>query len=260
MARLRVRTGTVSGRKTVVGYSAIFYDPDRQPAAKYVSLYTRDKRVAQSKLKNLEKEIYLGTWDPWENSARQDGAGVKEATTGYLKTRTERSPATIRADEMNAGEFPKGSTRRSTARASARHHGCALYVDPATALGTLYFVGEGDPSLNVESLYLIARALAAAGVRKVDRIVADDSYFEGTQRPASWPERNNHKWYGAPSSALSANYNVVAVHARAVGSERPTVWVDPFPAFFEVGNTLRSGRGPMNVRSRLLELRWAELS
>ncbi len=126
--------------------------------------------------------------------------------------------------------------------------------DAEGAVGTLYFVGEGDPSLNVESLYLIARTLAAAGVRRVDAIVADDSYFEGPLRVPSWPERNHQYWYGAPAAALSANYNVVAVHARAHRSgARPDVWVDPFPAFFEISNSLRSGRGPISVSSRLLE-------
>lgn len=126
--------------------------------------------------------------------------------------------------------------------------------DADGGVGTLYFVGHGDPSLNVEALYVIARALAAAGVRRVDRIVADDSYFTGPLRVPSWPARNHHYWYGAPASALSANYNVVAIHARADRSgARPEAWVDPFPAFFEVSNTLRSGRGPMSVGSRLLD-------
>ena len=126
--------------------------------------------------------------------------------------------------------------------------------DDRGGVGTLYLVGGGDPSLGVDSLYLIARALAAAGVREVDRIVADASLFDGPQRVPSWPERNHPYWYGAPCSALSAHFNVVAVHARAgAAGEAPEVWADPFPSYFEVVARVRTGRGPLSVSSRLIE-------
>jgi D-alanyl-D-alanine carboxypeptidase/D-alanyl-D-alanine-endopeptidase (penicillin-binding protein 4) len=127
--------------------------------------------------------------------------------------------------------------RRTRVRARSR-------PDADGRVGEIFLVGAGDPSLNVESFYLIARALAAAGVRRVERVVADASYFDGPLRVPSWPERNHPHWYGAPASPLSANHNVVSVHARPSTA---------FPEFFEVVNRVRTGRGPLSVSSALVD-------
>ncbi len=122
------------------------------------------------------------------------------------------------------------------------------------SVGALYVVGGGDPSLTVEALYLAARALALRGVRSVDRVVVDDSFFAGPLRPPAWPERNHSAWYGAPTSALSANFNVVAVHARggARNGEPAATWLDPFPDFFDLNSSVRTGRGGIAARGTLV--------
>lgn len=122
---------------------------------------------------------------------------------------------------------------------------------PDGSVGRLYLVGGGDPSLDVEGLYAAAREVAAAGVRRVETVVADDSYFEGPGRVPSWPARNHDEWYSAPSSALSANFNVVSVNARGTASGAAQVWVDPFPSFFEIEGRVSTGRGPWSVSSCL---------
>jgi D-alanyl-D-alanine carboxypeptidase/D-alanyl-D-alanine-endopeptidase (penicillin-binding protein 4) len=124
--------------------------------------------------------------------------------------------------------------------------------DPQGAIGALHVVGGGDPSLTIEALYLAARALAMRGVRRVDDVVVDDSFFAGTPRPPSWPVRNCGTWYGAPCAALGANFNVVAVHAQ--GAARPgapaTVFVDPFPAFFDVSALARTSGGSSGIGAK----------
>jgi D-alanyl-D-alanine carboxypeptidase/D-alanyl-D-alanine-endopeptidase (penicillin-binding protein 4) len=126
--------------------------------------------------------------------------------------------------------------------------------DRSGAVGTLYVVGGGDPSLTIEGLYLAARAIAMRGVRKVDRVVVDDSFFGGTTRPPSWPERNGATWYGAPSSALGVNFNVVAVHARggAKNGEPAATWLDPFPDFFDLSSTVRTGGGGVAAKGTIV--------
>lgn len=123
--------------------------------------------------------------------------------------------------------------------------------DAAGDVGALYIVGGGDPSLDVEALHLIARSLASAGVRRVSAgVVADESYFAGPGRVASWPERYATAWYSAPCSALCCNFNVVSVCARGARPGVPArVWVDPFPSFFEVEGTVRTGRGAWSIRT-----------
>lgn len=125
--------------------------------------------------------------------------------------------------------------------------------DASGAVGAIYVVGGGDPSLTIEALYLAARALAMRGVRKVDRVVVDDSFFAGPSRPPSWPDRNRSTWYGAPCSALGVNFNVVAVQARGRGKagEPAATWVDPFPTFFDVQSSVRTGSGGVGARGTL---------
>ncbi|MEM7248987.1 MAG: D-alanyl-D-alanine carboxypeptidase/D-alanyl-D-alanine-endopeptidase [Acidobacteriota bacterium] len=126
--------------------------------------------------------------------------------------------------------------------------------DGKGAVGRIYLVGGGDPSFNIEALYLAARAVAAAGVRRVEQVVADDSMFAGPDRPTSWPARLHPHWYGAPSSALCAGFNVVAVHAQAPRDGGPTrVWLDPFPEHFQLVDELRVGKGALSVTSERLD-------
>ena len=65
MARLKARKRTINGRRQIYGYCGVFYDPDQNPKERSVSLRTRDKRVAQRLLVELEKKFSLGEWDPW---------------------------------------------------------------------------------------------------------------------------------------------------------------------------------------------------
>ena len=85
------------------GCTAIFYDPDRSPKQKYVTLRTKDKTVARRKLADLERRYSLGTYDPWQDAAPQDGVLLSEAIERYLKARSDRRPKTLRADASTLG-------------------------------------------------------------------------------------------------------------------------------------------------------------
>ncbi len=109
MAHLRA---SVYLRTRKSGYTAIFYDPDRSPQQKYVTLRTRDKTVARRKLSDLEQEYVLGQFDPWKDAAPQNGILLDEAIEQFLKARKDRRPKTIRADastlNLFAGEMKAG--------------------------------------------------------------------------------------------------------------------------------------------------------
>ena len=62
-------------RKRKSGYTAIFYDPDRSPQQKYVTLRTGDKDIARRKVTHLEHRYTLGTFDPWKDAARRAARG-----------------------------------------------------------------------------------------------------------------------------------------------------------------------------------------
>ena len=105
MARLQPRYRKKSGKKVLSGYAGVFYDPDRYPHEKYVTLRTKDKRVARNKLVELEGAYSRGEFDPWEDSAPQEGVLLSEAIEQYLKARSNRRPKTLRADRSTLGLF-----------------------------------------------------------------------------------------------------------------------------------------------------------
>lgn len=105
MARLQPRYSKKKGKKTLSGYAAVFYDPDRYPREKYVTLRTKDKRVARNKLVALEGAYARGEFDPWDDTAPQEGVLLTEAIERYIDARSNRRPKTLRADRSTLGLF-----------------------------------------------------------------------------------------------------------------------------------------------------------
>ncbi len=85
--------------------------------------------------------------------------------------------------------------------------------------GALVVRGQGDPSLTLERLWLMQRALRAQGVRQITGgLVLDTRYFD---LPAADPgafDGEAFAPYNAPPAALVANYNVVDVHFQPTGT------------------------------------------
>lgn len=107
MAQLRPRYRTEAGKKVLSGYAAVFYDPQRNPKEKYVTLRTKDKRVARNRLVDLERQYSLGEFDPWNDLSPQDDLMIGEAIDQYLKARTDRRPKSQRADASSLSLFAR---------------------------------------------------------------------------------------------------------------------------------------------------------
>ncbi len=116
----------------------------------------------------------------------------------------------------------------------------------------LYIKGFGDPSLVSEQMWLLVNELKALTLNKVDGdIVADSSFFDNSLRIKTW-EKAGVEAYNAPLSALSFNFNTVAVHVfpgEKLG-DSPRVVVDPDIDFIQVGN--RAKTVSKSQRSRLI--------
>ena len=96
MARLRGKYRQYEkGRKALQYYYAEFYDRQRHPKQKRVSLGTRDKQAARQKLVEMEREYMAGLWDPWQEAMQREGVMVSKAIQTFLKSREGRSPKTI---------------------------------------------------------------------------------------------------------------------------------------------------------------------
>jgi D-alanyl-D-alanine carboxypeptidase/D-alanyl-D-alanine-endopeptidase (penicillin-binding protein 4) len=67
----------------------------------------------------------------------------------------------------------------------------------------LSLVGGGDPSLTIESLWLLLRGIRKHGIRQVDELVFDTSRFEGSR------DRLGQRAYESAASALAFNFNSI---------------------------------------------------
>lgn len=86
------------GRKVLNGYHAEFYDPERHPKRKRVSLRTKDRNAARQKLTQLERQYMAGTFDPWTDSAAREGVTLTDAVRQFLQAKRDakRREKTVR--------------------------------------------------------------------------------------------------------------------------------------------------------------------
>jgi serine-type D-Ala-D-Ala carboxypeptidase/endopeptidase (penicillin-binding protein 4) len=125
-------------------------------------------------------------------------------------------------------------------------------IDTAGVLtGDLYIEGRGAPDLVGEAWWLMARRLAAQGLRRVEgRLVGDESWFDAARRPPGWPAPTADSWYNAPIGALSCNFNVVTVRidpSPLLGG-RPDLTLEPSASYFQVLNRARTTAQTGDVR------------
>lgn len=96
--------------------------------------------------------------------------------------------------------------------------------------GDLYLKGFGDPFLVTERMWLLVNEIKNLPLDKIEGdLVVDGSYFGGGLRVASWKGFKGPEAYLAPLSALSFNFNTIAVHiapGKRAG-EPPVVVIDP---------------------------------
>lgn len=108
---------------------------------------------------------------------------------------------------------------------------------------TLYVRGKGDPSVTTERLYGIVGELFHTGLREVQDIIVDDSWFDAERTPPGFDQEDSDRAYMAPTGALSLNWNAVGVFLRpgeAVGA-KGVVELEPQSEFFIVENALTTG-------------------
>jgi D-alanyl-D-alanine carboxypeptidase/D-alanyl-D-alanine-endopeptidase (penicillin-binding protein 4) len=107
--------------------------------------------------------------------------------------------------------------------------------------------GNGDPSLETDELWELAAALKQLGVRRVDGVLVDQSYFDGDFVPPAFGQQPG-EWapFRAPISAVALERNAVTLNVvPGRGKAMATLWFDP-PGFVETRGaveTRASGSG-----------------
>ncbi|MBE4747414.1 D-alanyl-D-alanine carboxypeptidase/D-alanyl-D-alanine-endopeptidase [Corallococcus sp. ZKHCc1 1396] len=120
---------------------------------------------------------------------------------------------------------------------------------------TLYVRGKGDPTITTERLYGITSELLHAGLREVQEIVVDDSWFDPERTPPGYDQEDSDRAYMAPTGAVSLNWNAVAVYVRAGTGGKAVVDMEPPSDFFVVDSSVTSGPG----RARRVSVKSAAL-
>ncbi|MFN3716608.1 MAG: D-alanyl-D-alanine carboxypeptidase/D-alanyl-D-alanine-endopeptidase [Thiobacillus sp.] len=93
--------------------------------------------------------------------------------------------------------------------------------------GALIVRGQGDPSLTLERLWLMQRALRAQGVRQISGgLILDSSYFELPETDSGAFDGEPFAPYNAPAGALVANFNALTLRLRPSASG-VTMALDP---------------------------------
>lgn len=108
---------------------------------------------------------------------------------------------------------------------------------------TLFVRGKGDPTITTERLYGIVGELSHAGLREVQDIVIDDTYFDTDRNPPGYDQETSDRSYMAPTGAVSLNWNAAGIYLRpgnAAGA-KGTVEMEPASDFFVIENSLTTG-------------------
>jgi D-alanyl-D-alanine carboxypeptidase/D-alanyl-D-alanine-endopeptidase (penicillin-binding protein 4) len=103
---------------------------------------------------------------------------------------------------------------------------------PSSGRVSLRVVGRGDPSLTDAELATLAQQLKSRGVTQVDRLIADDGYFQGEPVHPNWEWEDVQAGYGAPVSSLILNQNAInlTLEPRNPGQPLGVIWENPTEA------------------------------
>jgi len=95
--------------------------------------------------------------------------------------------------------------------------------------GVLRVVGRGDPSLKNAQLRILSKQLYTQGIRQINQLIADDSYFQGEVVDSSWEWEDIQADYGAPVNSLIVNENasILTSLPQTIGQPLKIQWNDP---------------------------------
>jgi len=102
--------------------------------------------------------------------------------------------------------------------------------DKGAVAGELYIKGRGDPMLGVAELRALAADVAARGVRSVDRIVIDGSYFDDVVDPPHFADQPAETaGFRAPVASFGVARSTITVTVVAEPGGGASVALDPAP-------------------------------
>lgn len=119
----------------------------------------------------------------------------------------------------------------------------------------LCLVGQGDPSLVYEDLFLMVEQLLREpkmNKAKIENIFVDESFFPTVRQYGDDFDGDSQRSFTAPLSSLSLNYNSVTVFVKAGNhlGEKPFVYTEPRSSYFSIVNqahTIQKGANTISA-------------
>ena len=95
-------------------------------------------------------------------------------------------------------------------------------------LDSLIIKGQGDPSISTESLKDIVQQLQLLGIKRIKKLIIDDSYFDNFLINSTWEWLDIYSYYGTAVNSLILNENTVTltVLPQKIGQKVSLNWSD----------------------------------
>jgi D-alanyl-D-alanine carboxypeptidase/D-alanyl-D-alanine-endopeptidase (penicillin-binding protein 4) len=96
----------------------------------------------------------------------------------------------------------------------------------------LRVIGQGDPSFTDAELRQLAQQIGDRNITHIERLIADDQYFQGEILNPNWEWEDVQAGYGAGVNSLILNLNAIALtlSPQAIGQPLQLSWSDPAEA------------------------------
>ncbi|WP_293254179.1 MULTISPECIES: D-alanyl-D-alanine carboxypeptidase/D-alanyl-D-alanine-endopeptidase [unclassified Microcoleus] len=122
------------------------------------------------------------------------------------------STATLYSRDSTKYFIPASNVKLLTTAAALQKLGADFRIKTSVysgANGSLYVAGRGDPSIAEPQLKDLAQQLKRRGVDRINELIGDDSYFQGSAVNPNWEWEDAQAGYGAPVNSLIFNQNAI---------------------------------------------------
>lgn len=105
-------------------------------------------------------------------------------------------------------------------------------VGEAPNLTSLRLKGQGDPSISTQSLKTIVHQLQDKGIKRIENLIIDDSYFAPPSINPTWEWLDIHSYFGTAVNSTILNQNTVTLtlYPQKIGQPVKFSWSDAIAA------------------------------
>ena len=142
------------------------------------------------------------------------------------------SNATLYSRDATKYFIPASNVKLLTTAAALQKLGADFRIKTSVYSGqngSLYVAGRGDPSIAEAQLQDLAQQLKRRGVDRINELIGDDSYFQGSAVHPNWEWEDAQAGYGAPINSLIFNQNAIELllSPQAIGQPLKVTFAEP---------------------------------